>query len=267
IDSFFTLLILLSLWSLTEKRFEIASAILVYALLVKPQAFFFFPILLFALVEKKNLKTFFLSVISGLLVFFVVVFPFSSGRGIFWIVDKYTETLSSYPYAALNAFNLFALSGGNWVNENNPFLFLSYRVWGYIFLLTIFLVTAVLFFRWKDRFKVYPLSFFLVASVFILSSKMHERYLYPALALALFCYVYYRDRRIFTTYLGFSVTHFLNVGLVLLYSWYNIFHLYRYDLSVLFISLTNVILYVYALFIGGDLFREGQGKKRMKREL
>ena len=56
------------------------------------------------------------------------------------------------------------------------------------------------------------------------------------------------------------LTHFLNVGLVLLYSWYNVFHLSRYSPYVLAISLSNLLLYVYALYAGFHLF---QNKKPM----
>ena len=260
VDSFFTFFVLLSLWFIEEKRFPLASSTMVYALLVKPQALFFFPILLFALLENKNWKTFFKGVVSGLVVLFLVILPFSWGNGIYWLIQKYQGTISSYPYASLNAFNFFALTGGNWVEETHPFLFLNYKTWGYIFLLTISGTGAFLFFRWKNPYKIYPLSFFLISSIFMFSSKMHERYLYPALILALLVFVYFPHRRILLTYSGFSITHFLNVGLVLLYSWYNVFHLPRYSPYVLAISLSNLLLYVYALYAGFHLF---QNKKPM----
>jgi len=254
IDSFFTFFVLLSLWFIEEKRFPVASAIMVYALLVKPQALFFFPILFFALLENKNWKTFFKSVVSGLAILLLVILPFSWENGISWLVQKYQETISSYPYASLNAFNFFALTGGNWVEETRPFLFLNYKIWGYIFLLIILGIATFLFFRWKNPYKIYPLSFFLISSIFMFSSKMHERYLYPALIFALFTFVYFPHRRVLLTYSGFSITHFLNVGLVLLYSWYNVFHLYRYSPYVLAISLANLLLYGYALYTGYHLY-------------
>jgi len=256
IDSFFTFLVVLSLWFIEEKRFPLASAIMVYALLVKPQALFFFPILLFALLENKNWKTFLQSVVAGLAVFLVVVLPFSWGKGMYWLIQKYQGTISSYPYASLNAFNFFALTGGNWVEEIHSFLFLNYKIWGYIFLLIILGAVTFLFFRWKNPYKIYPLSFFLITSIFMFSSKMHERYLYPALILALLTFIYFPHRRVLFTYLGFSITHFLNVGLVLLYSWYNVFHLYRYSPYVLAISLANLVLYAYALYAGSHLYHD-----------
>jgi len=42
---------------------------------------------------------------------------------------------------------------------------------------------------------------------------------------------------------------------VLLYSWYNVFHLPRYSPYVLAISLSNLLLYVYALYAGFHLFQ------------
>lgn len=260
IDSFFTFFVLLSLWFIVEQRFAAASASMVYALLVKPQALIFFPILLLALIEHRNFKVFILSLVSGLSVFFLVILPFSLGNGISWLIQKYQGTLASYPYASLNAFNFFALTGGNWVKETQPFLFLTYRAWGYIFLVIIFVSLIFLFFRWQNPYKVYPLSFFLISSFFMFSSKMHERYFYPALIFALFTFIYFAHRRVLITYLGFSITHFLNVGLVLLYSWYNVFHLASNHPLVLIISFANLLLYIYALYTGSKLLSEGEKK-------
>ena len=44
-----------------------------------------------------------------------VVIPFQIGQSDWlWLINKYTETLSSYNYAVLNTANLMYLLGGNW---------------------------------------------------------------------------------------------------------------------------------------------------------
>lgn len=56
------------------------------------------------------------------------------------LIDKYTGTMSGYPYATINAFNWLAALGGNWKGQADPALFgISWQQLG---CLNILLVTA-----------------------------------------------------------------------------------------------------------------------------
>lgn len=47
----------------------------------------------------------------------IVVLPFSVNQGgISWLIDKYAQTLSSYPYATVNTANFYYLFGCNWTS-------------------------------------------------------------------------------------------------------------------------------------------------------
>lgn len=110
-----------------------------------------------------------------------------------WIINKYTGTVGSYPYATLNAFNLFALLGGNWTPDETTLLLCSYKIWGMIFLVIICAAVAFMQWRTRERRPYFDISAFLIISLFMLMHMVHERYIVPACVLLVFAYIYSRD--------------------------------------------------------------------------
>ena len=123
IDSLFTLVLVLSFYLFEQDKKLWASIIYACAVLIKPQALLFGPVILlpFILAIKKNWKKGLLDTVlcgaAALLVIYVLSLPFGNSLSPAWLLDKYFSTASSYPYASLNAPNLFALTGGNWVKD------------------------------------------------------------------------------------------------------------------------------------------------------
>ena len=66
-------------------------------------------------------------------------------------MEKYLSTLSSYPYATVNALNFFFAAGANWVDQGAALLGLPYAVWGTVGLLASVVVGLVFFFKSRDR--------------------------------------------------------------------------------------------------------------------
>ncbi len=110
-----------------------------------------------------------------------------------WLINKYTGTIGSYPYATINAFNLFALLGGNWTKDTTTLLIYDFKTWGIIFLVII--CAAVALIQWKTRARrpYFSISAFLIISLFMLMNMVHERYIVPACVLLVFAYAYSRD--------------------------------------------------------------------------
>ena len=254
VDGVFVLFILLYLMFLTDERLKISVIMFVIAVLIKPQALIFTPLLLFKfidiLIDKhdwKTVKSVLISGCCGLGVFIIGILPFSLVQGPFWIIKLYKETLSSYPYASLNAFNLFALTGGNWQSESLNLLFFTYKTWGYIFIAAIVIASAILYYKNKGVKNAYFIASFIMTAVFMLSSKMHERYLFPALILLLAAYVLSKDIQILWLYGGLSFTHFMNVAYILENNLKEIYHIPPYDEILIFVSVFNMILFIYMI--------------------
>ena len=51
------------------------------------------------------------------------------------------NTMGSYKYASVNAYNMWSLFGLNWKNQNETVFGISYKQWGTVFIVAICLVT------------------------------------------------------------------------------------------------------------------------------
>jgi dolichyl-phosphate-mannose-protein mannosyltransferase len=225
IDPVFALFIVLSLYWLKKENYLAGAFFFAIALLIKPQAIMFAPVVglayVYALFKRGGLKKALTGIFGGLAIIAAVIFlgalPFTGNQPAFWIVDKYAGTVGSYPYGTLNAFNLFALLGGNWTPDTTTLLLYDYRTWGMIFLVII--CAAVAFLQWKTRERrpYFDIAAFLIISLFMLMHMVHERYIVPACVLLIFAYVYSRDTSALVFAGAWSVSAMFN-QLVVLYA-------------------------------------------------
>lgn len=260
VDSFFTLFLMLVLLSISSGKLGRAGALFALAVLIKPQALIFTPVLLFAYWREGNLKRSAQSAAYGVAVFLAGILPFSFVMKPWWIIDLYTETLKSYPYATLNAFNLYALTIGNWKPQTDTLLLFSYQTWG-----TIFIFVAVglgLYYFRKAKHSLaglpYYIALVLISTMFLFGSKMHERYWFPALALVLAVFFHLKDRRLLGWFLGVSVCQFMNVAYTLSFNKAGTTAVPSKDGVLLLVSAASLLLFGYLLKIGYDGFVKGR---------
>lgn len=222
VDSVFTLAVILMCLFLTEGKTIPAYIAYGIGVLLKPQTVVFTPVLIFGILEHVILKNFswrnfFCNLFSGLCVIFcmmLVCMPF----GLDVVIAQYASTLASYPYIAVNTFNLWGFFGLNWISQDEKLLFLSYEQWGTIIILLIVLFAAYFFFKAKESASRYfTTAAFLIISMFLFSVRMHERYLFPALLLLLFAYIKRPLKALYLCYTGFSVLLFYNVSYTLFF--------------------------------------------------
>lgn len=255
VDSVLTLFVLLGI--LLLERYPAASAAsLALALLVKPQALIFAPVPLlwfgWRLIRRRpeTFRNALVFIAAGEYVFLAGVLPFVIQHGPWWIVEKYGGTMASYPFASFNAYNLFALAGANGVETSVQLLGVPLSTWGIILLgLTVVFAAVVAFRAIGTALNAY-LALFLSASVFVLSTKMHERYLFPAMVLALALYILSRDWRALAVFAGFSVTQYLNMEQVLALSKHDIYLVPPTDGLLLAVSAANVLLWGLVVSVG-----------------
>ncbi|MFF2484487.1 glycosyltransferase family 39 protein [Paenibacillus sp. NPDC058071] len=260
VDSIFTLFLLLAIISVVDNRLERGAVWFAIAVLVKPQALIFTPVILLAIWHKKEWKRSAISAGYGLAVFFALALPFFwSNGGLGGLINLYKTTLASYPYATLNAFNLYSLTGGNWKPLDATWLSVPYKVFGNLAIVLAVALAAWFSLKGKDK-KDLSKSFFigvvLIMIVFLFATKMHERYMYPALLLSVFAYVYTKDRRLLHVLFGFSVTLFVNISYVLAFSPYTTG--VPADGIVLLFSICNLGLLIYMLYVGYDVYIRGR---------
>jgi dolichyl-phosphate-mannose-protein mannosyltransferase len=255
VDAFFMMFILMTFVYHQRGQLQKSSMLLAIAILLKPQALLFGPFLLIDVLRRKSPRLFAECLLGGLTVIVALTLPFSIHRGFGWLFELYFSTLSSYPYASLNAFNLLALAGGNFVEMQEKWLGLSYEHWGWLLLLVSLSYSCLLYIR-SDRKPgtLFYIAFLFITAVFMCMTKMHERYLYYGLLLLLMSFIYLKNRNIMWIFVGFSLTHFVNVGYVLLNSFHQNYHIPRFDGLLLVVSAINAALLVYACLLAWRLF-------------
>lgn len=247
VDSFFTLIIVLAVYLLSEKKLVGAAILFTAAILMKPQGIIFLPVIFFELVRQKKLKNFLKVIGAGLALAAIVVLPFAYNQDVFWIFKLYASTVAEYPYATVNGFNFFGLIGANYVNNSTTLFIFSYHTWGMIFIVLTTLFSWFIYIKGKSEKYASIAALIQIAGVFTFSVGMHERYLFPAIALSILAYIFLKDKRILILILGYSITVYINTHAVL----FNAGGMGQISYSPLLImtSLLNVLLFIYLVKI------------------
>ncbi|MDD4003531.1 MAG: hypothetical protein PHE12_04965, partial [Clostridia bacterium] len=77
------------------------------------------------------------------------------------------------------------------------------------------LISTLLFIISKSKKTLYLLCSFIIIAVFTFSTKMHERYMFAALAPLLIAAVIYKDKRLYFCFIMFTLLQLLNSGVLL----------------------------------------------------
>jgi len=245
VDSFFTLLIVFAIYFLCEKRYVFSSLMFAISVLMKPQGLIFLPILFFELVRQRKLKNFIYCAVSFIVAAIIIIIPFTfSQESSFWIVNLYSKTISEYPYASVNAFNFFSFIGANFKNNNLTLFLFSYHTIGMSFIIITTLISWFIYIKGNSRKYISAIGLLQIAGVFTFSVGMHERYLFPAVALAIVAFIYLRDKKFFSLAIGFSITSYINIAVVLFGTTASTFNIFLRGTSFL-----NILLVIYLVKI------------------
>ncbi|MFA6309459.1 MAG: glycosyltransferase family 39 protein [Clostridia bacterium] len=266
VDSFFTMIVVGALILLMKKNIKWATVLFVVAVLMKPQGVFFFPVIVFELVmvvliKQKNIKEFLLSVLYGIGTVLVIILPFTLNKSPIWIVELYMKTAGEYTSAAMNAFNSWGLIGANFKDAStSTFIGLSYNTWGIVLIALILGFCGFIY--WKSKHVATPIlvAVILNAGAFIFVTKMHERYMFPVVALLIMAFIYIKDKRIFVLMLGFGITIFFNIQILfarmlavpaerITESYYPAVYIW----TIVF-GIVNIAMFGYLIWITWDVF-------------
>jgi len=246
-DSVFCLFIVLMVFSLQYKRLSAASVFFAIAVLIKPQSLVFAPLLLFSVRSWKETAK---AAICALAVFVAVTLPFALRQGPWWIFKHYAEMFGMYPYATLNAFNVYALLGANGAKTDQTWGGIPFSGWDVLFIAAIVLVVGFLLLRGRRDGKLFYAAFLLALLVFTFKTGMHERYGYAAIPLALISWLWIRDRRVFALFAGITLTNFANTAYVLKFALDRNYFIPNGNGFMNLVSLCNVGLALYAVWVG-----------------
>jgi len=180
-DSIYTFFMVASLYALMRSKYEISGGLFSFALLTKPQSVVILPVLAYVMLRKGGWKRAIFSGATCIALIFLIIAPFHWTNPITFLVDRYSG-YSVYQYNSLNAYNFWALPGF-WKPDTVPHMGLSYQTWGIIaFVIFAAFIMWQLHRRYEQKAALFA-AFLLMFGFFMLVTRMHERYLFPALAL------------------------------------------------------------------------------------
>lgn len=252
VDSVYTVLILLMIYLITEKKLYISYAVFAACIFIKPQALIFTPVVLYAFVEevflggfsKEKLLKHLASGAAAIVVMIIVALPFGFGE----VVGQYKATLESYPYHTVNAFNLWGAIGKNWAGLTGISTILSYT-----FIVLIVLFSVCILYRSKDKSKYYFAGAILAFFTYMLSTKMHDRYAFPAMILLLAACATTLNPRKYVMYLLVTLSQFFNTAWVLFIYSKNANEYFQSPIIVV-ASIINIAIMIYIIYETNRLY-------------
>ncbi|SCW26239.1 Mannosyltransferase related to Gpi18 [Ruminococcaceae bacterium YRB3002] len=261
-DSVFVLLLAVVFYLFCRKKYIPGYFIYAVSILVKPQALVFAPVVLFAYAgvildavkRKKKLKETILihtgSGLGAIALIFILMLPF----GVSTALKQYTDTLASYPYGSVNAYNFWGLMGKIWIRQEEPFLGVPMFVWGHI-AIGLIVGASILFFvkcRKSEAFY-FHVAAFIITAVFTLSVRMHERYIFPAAIFLLFAFIMRPRLETYIAFVATSVVSFFNCYHVLYY--YDADNFNRDNPVIKTICVMEILVFALVVFIMIRYFR------------
>lgn len=205
-DSIYTFFMVGTLYSLLRSRWELSGFLFSMGVLTKPQTAILLPVVALVMLRNGGWRR---SVISATVFWatvFLVILPFNWENPFIFLAERYAGYWV-YPYTSLNAYNLWGI-GGFWLPDTVKFAGLTLQIWG---LLAFLLIAAYVVWQLRRSYSpgraVYAVVLLLFA-FFMVMTRIHERYLFPVLAIMVLAIPL---RSVWTLYTGLTITYFLNL--------------------------------------------------------
>lgn len=177
-DAIYTLFLVLSLILALKSKPKFAAAAFAVGLLTKPQGIALAPLLVYVIYRKGGFRNLALSAGVFFATVFAVILPFEWSNPVSFLSNAYFGAYNRYEVTSVNAFNFWGLFG-LWAPDGSFFL-VGWALFG----VCAGLILYVLHMRWRvsgDWLAVFC-AFMLFFAFFMLPTRIHERYLFPALS-------------------------------------------------------------------------------------
>ena len=251
-DAIYTFLLVLSLMLALSSKPELSAVAFTLGILTKPQSIALLPLIAFLIFKKNGWRRLLTSLLAGAATLFAVIIPFEWSNPITFLSNIYFGAYGGYAYTTINAFNMWAL-GGLWVPDGNLFV-LGWILFGALAAFTLYVLHKR--FNVSGELLVLFSAFVLFFGFFMLPTRIHERYLFPAISMLTLMFTFNKKTR--PLYVVLTATLLVNVSYVLY--WLNVYaeagYTYGPNLSgdpvVIVVSLINLIAFLYVLVLMSD---------------
>jgi len=161
----------------------LAWAMAAVAVLVKPQGLVLLPLLGLWTLLRAAPGDWVGAGAAFVGVMMIGIVPFQIGHRWNFIAEIYLSAAGRYPTTSDNAFNLMGLLGGLREPESTRIAGLSAFALGMTLFLGVYLAAAYILYRRRTMRGLLLAIFIAYLAMFVLAPRIHERYLYPALAI------------------------------------------------------------------------------------
>jgi Gpi18-like mannosyltransferase len=245
-DAIYTFFLVLSLMLALASKPELSAVTFTLGILTKPQSVALLPLIAFLIFKKHGLRRFLISLIAAIATVFVVIIPFEWSNPVTFLANIYFGAYEGYVYTSVNAFNMWAL-GGLWVLETPVFFAIGWTLFGALAAFVLYVLHKR--FGASGELLVLFSAFILFFGFFMLPTRIHERYLFPALSILALMFPFLKKTRLI--YGVLSVTCFVNQAYVLYFLNNNQF-IQSGDLVALTVTLINLMAFIYVLVLLWD---------------
>lgn len=263
-DAIYTFFLLISLLLAIKSKPEFSAVTFALAILTKAQGIALLPLVVFLILKQNGVKRFLTSVLAFTATIFLVILPmdWGSGNPVTFLSKLYFGIYGHYTYTSSNAFNLWGLFGFAITDEN--FFILGWALFGALSLFTLYVLNK--HFKLSNEMPTLFAAFMLFFGFFMLLTRMHERYMFPAISILVLMFPFVKKTRAF--YAVLTGTLFTNIVYVLY--WLNLYDNagYKYGPNltghpvVLAVGVINLIMLLYAIIL---LWDELKGRHWLKK--
>src|SRR5665648_156198 len=239
-DAIYTFFLVLSLMLALKRKPEASAVVLAVGLLTKPQGIALLPLIAFLIFKQNGIKRLLTSVGTFVATIFIVIFPFQWSNPITFLSDIYFGAYSGYQYTSINAFNLWGMFG-LWVPDGNLYI-VGWVLFGAFAAFTLYVLHKR--YHMSGEMLAVFAAFLLFFAFFMLPTRIHERYLFPAIAMLVLLVPFAKKIRLL--YVALTATLLINQAYVLTFLNSTDPFIPQGDLVVLSVSVINLILFLYA---------------------
>ncbi len=250
-DAIYTFFLVLSLMLAFSSKPEFAAIAFTLGLLTKPQSIALAPLMIFLIFRKYDWKKLLTSIGASAATIIAVIIPFEWSNPVEFLSKIYFGAYGGYQATSINAFNLWAF-GGFWKPDNQGVAFLNLATLGWVMFgaLTVFSL-YVLHKRFgksqrETELLVLFTAFVLFFGFFMLPTRIHERYLFPAISILALMFPFIKKTRLL--YGALTVTCLVNLAYVLSFLNADSF-IPDGDPVVFIVSLINLLSFLYVLVL------------------
>lgn len=258
-DAVYTFFLIISLLLALRDKPELSAVTFALGLLTKPQSIALLPLIVFLIFKKSGLKRLLFSVLAFTATVFLVILPFEWSNPVTFLSDIYFGAYGGYAFTSINAFNLWGMVA-MWAPDGYLYI-VGWALFGAVAAFTLF-VLHKRFHVSGDWLAIFA-AFMLFFAFFMLPTRIHERYMFPAMStLALMFPLIKKTRSLYAVLTG---TCLINQAYVLY--WLNAYYPnagpnLTGDPVVLVVGAINLIILFYAIVL---LWDELRGKKWLKK--